>query len=211
MFGFDDALGVASLGLQAGSLAESFSAVGEQRSINEQNLGIIREQMGFQERMANTAHQREVADLRAAGLNPILSAGGSGAVSPMGSSATMVNPKGQLAQNLLSSAKAISETRLTKEMAETQRKEQKVKDSQIELNKAQTDTEKSNALIRERDAQFETSPFGRIMKGISMIAGVASPLAGALLSTAGSYRAVKGLGDKIGRWNDFTFKKRGKE
>lgn len=58
---------------------------------NQMQAGMSRRQMEWQERMSNTAHQREVADLRAAGLNPMLSAMGNGASTPSGSMPNVEN------------------------------------------------------------------------------------------------------------------------
>lgn len=79
------------------SAATSFFG-GQQQ--NQANSAQSLRQMQFQERMRNTSWQAAVKDMRAAGINPILSYSQGGAAVPGGSSAQMINPAHDAAQTL---------------------------------------------------------------------------------------------------------------
>lgn len=76
-----------------GAAAAQGGNIWSTQQTNQSNENLAGANRDWQAYMSNTAHQREVEDLKKAGLNPVLSAGGNGASTPSGGAATLTAPQ----------------------------------------------------------------------------------------------------------------------
>lgn len=163
--GFIDALILGGSAL----LGSALSASG-QRSANQQNIQLGREQMQFQERMSNTAYQRAVEDMGKAGLNPMLAYSQGGASAPVGSMPQVQNASaafansGQSALAVMQGIQQLAQTEAgTKQIiAQTKRTEAETLTNQIHTAAAIANIRKTGAdtdlAEQEHDRRTSANP-----------------------------------------------------
>lgn len=106
-------------------------------------------QMKFQQAMSDTAHQRQVADLRQAGLNPILSARLGGASTPSGAQpSTIPNIGAAAAQGYMQMANTAAQVQEREASANLLEEQKATENTRQELNLSQAKAANADAYLK---------------------------------------------------------------
>lgn len=139
--------------IAAAGIGAASSALG-QRSANRTNVKLAREQMSFQERMSSTAWQRGMADMRKAGVNPMLTIMQGGASSPVGASTTV----GNVGESATAGASSAVSSSLMK-------RQRDLVGEQVGVEKARAREARAAADIKDIERWFEQARMGFYFHG----------------------------------------------
>lgn len=168
----------------ATTLASGAMSSSSQSGANKMNLQIAREANAFSERMSNTAHRREKADLIAAGMNPLLSVN-AGADAPVGQGAHMEN----VSEGLVHSAGQLNDIINKKAQRDVMREQEETQRVSQTLMKAQAERERASAISILGDIPKKTAE-GKVYSGVASMLDPGLSIGGKLMKELPNAKAV---------------------